>query len=84
MFREVCEQGNIAPDLLDVEDDAIATDHARSDGAVDDGGRAHAQTMHYFLAGIRKQSGSTREMLSAHGVADEVFDRKLCNLVSNK
>jgi hypothetical protein len=70
-------------DLLNVEENAIASDYARSDVAVDDSGRAHSQTMHYFLAGIRKQYGSTRELLSAQGVADKVFDRLLCNLVSD-
>jgi 8-oxo-dGTP diphosphatase len=69
-------------DLIDVEDSAIASDYALSDGAVHDGSRAHPQTMLHFLTGIREQYGSTRELLSAHGVPGEVFDQLRRNLVS--
>jgi 8-oxo-dGTP diphosphatase len=69
-------------DLLDVEDNAIASDYSLSDRALDDGGRAHSQTMLLFLTGIREQHGSTREHLSAHGVPREVFDQLRRNLVS--
>lgn len=69
-------------DLIDVEDSAIASDYALSDGAVHDGSRAHPQTMLHFLTGIREQYGSTRELLSAHGVSGEVFDQLQRNLVS--
>jgi protein-tyrosine phosphatase len=70
-------------DLIGVEDSGIASDYALSDRAVDDGGRAHSQTKFHFLTGIREQYGSTRELLSAHGVSDELFDQLLNNLVSN-
>jgi protein tyrosine/serine phosphatase/ADP-ribose pyrophosphatase YjhB (NUDIX family) len=69
-------------DLLDVEDNAIASDYALSDRAVNDGARAHSQTMLHLLAGIREQYGSTRELLKAQGVSDEVFDQFRRNLVS--
>jgi ADP-ribose pyrophosphatase YjhB (NUDIX family) len=69
-------------DLLDVEDNAIASDYALSDQALDDGGRAHSQTMLHFLTGIREQYGSTRELLRSHGVPDEEFDQLRRNLVS--
>jgi protein-tyrosine phosphatase len=69
-------------DLLDVEDNAIASDYALSDRAVDDGGRAHSLTMLHFLSGLRKQFGSTRELLSARGVSGAVFDQLQRNLLS--
>jgi protein tyrosine/serine phosphatase/ADP-ribose pyrophosphatase YjhB (NUDIX family) len=69
-------------DLLGVEDKAIASDYALSDRAVNDGARAHSQTMLHLLAGIREQYGSTRELLKAQGVSDEVFDQFRRNLVS--
>jgi ADP-ribose pyrophosphatase YjhB (NUDIX family) len=69
-------------DLLDVEDNSIASDYALSDRAVNDGARAHPQTTLHLLTGIRQKYGSTRELLSAHGLSDEVFDRLQRNLLS--
>lgn len=61
-------------DLLEVEEEVIAADYALSDGVVDDGERAQAQTIHCLLALLRKQHISTRDMLIRAGVSAWCID----------
>jgi protein-tyrosine phosphatase len=69
-------------DLLEVADEAIATDYSLSDPVVCDGGRAHSTTMLEFLTLLRAEYGSTRDLLSARGVADNVIDQASRDLVA--
>ena len=55
-------------DLLDVTDEAIALDYAQSDGFHPQSGRAHAETIHEFLALVRGRYDSIESMLSPLGV----------------
>lgn len=70
-------------DLLDVTDEAIAFDYALSDQAVNDGGRAHPETMLEFLTLLRKHHGSTRELLKAHSLTQDALDRVTRNLLAD-
>jgi len=55
-------------DILDVTDEAIATDYARSDSFDPGSGRAHFATIQELLALVRGHYGSTQQMLDPHGV----------------
>jgi len=57
-----------ALDLLDVPDDVIALDYALSDEVLDDGGSAEPETIHNLLDVIRREHGSTRDMLVRRGM----------------
>jgi protein-tyrosine phosphatase len=57
-------------DLLEVDDDTIAADYARSDAFVHDGGRAHSATIVEFLNLIRRRYGSVHELLRGYGLPD--------------
>lgn len=59
-------------DLLGAEEQAIASDYALSDTAVDDGGRAHSKTIVHLFSLLREQHGSTLELLSPYGVSSDV------------
>ncbi len=69
-------------DLLGVADEAIAFDYALSDRVIDDGGRAHSQTVLHFLFLLRQQYGSTLELLTAHGMSEDEHGRLLHNLLT--
>ena len=61
-------------DLLGVPDEVIAADYALSDSDKE-GERAHAETMHLFLRGIREAHGSTRAMLLRGGGSEAAVKR---------
>jgi protein-tyrosine phosphatase len=61
-------------DLLGVTDEAIAADYAHSDPFDQEVGRAHAATVHEFLALIRRRFGSTQRMLAPQGVTSGVVE----------
>jgi protein-tyrosine phosphatase len=62
-------------DLLEVPEEVIAADYALSDGVVEDGAGAQAETIHHLLELLRKQHTSTRELLLRAGVAAECIDQ---------
>jgi protein-tyrosine phosphatase len=62
-------------DLLEVAEEAIAADYALSDGVIEDGARAQAETIHHLLKRLREQHTSTRELLLRAGVAPECIDQ---------
>jgi len=59
-------------DLLDVTDEAIATDYARSDPFDPASGRAHAGTIQELFRLVRARYGSVERMLAPYGVTDSV------------
>lgn len=61
-------------DLLDVVDDAIAMDYARSDAFAPETGRAHAATILKLLALVRDRYGSSERMLAPLGVTASIVD----------
>jgi hypothetical protein len=61
-------------DLLDVTDEAIATDYALSDLFVQDGGRAHPGTIIEFFRLLRSHHGSTQRLLLSRGVSAHVVE----------
>jgi protein-tyrosine phosphatase len=56
-------------DLLDVPEEVVAADYALSDGAIEDGARAQAETIHNFLKLLRGRHTSTRKLLLRAGVS---------------
>lgn len=61
-------------DLLGVSEEVIGKDYALSDSAVQDGERAHVETMPLFLKLIRDRYGSTRSMLAGHGASAHALE----------
>jgi protein-tyrosine phosphatase len=59
-------------DLLDVTDEAIGADYARSDDFDQGSGRAHAGTVQELFALVRGRYGSTQCMLAPYGVTTSV------------
>jgi protein-tyrosine phosphatase len=63
-------------DLLDVLDESIAADYALSSVVDDEEGRnANPENILCFLARIRAEYGSTREMLLESGLSGDTIDR---------
>jgi protein-tyrosine phosphatase len=60
-------------DLLDVPEDTIAADYARSDLFDPQTGRAHPETMLELLALLRTRYGSVRDLLAPHSIAEDTF-----------
>ena len=61
-------------DLIDVSDEAIATDYACSDPFDPDSGRAHAATVLELFLLLRSHYGSVQRMLGSHGIADSLVE----------
>jgi protein-tyrosine phosphatase len=59
-------------DLLDVTEEAIATDYARSDSYDPGSGRAFFATIQELFALVRGHCGSTQQMLAPHGVTTSI------------
>lgn len=68
-------------DLLGVADETIASDYALSDQVVDDGGRAHPQSILHFLSLLRQRHGSTFELLTLHGMSEDEHQRLIRSLL---
>jgi protein-tyrosine phosphatase len=62
-------------DLLEVPQDVIAADYALSDGVIDDGARAYAETIPHLLNQLRERHSSSRELLLRSGVAPGCIER---------
>jgi protein-tyrosine phosphatase len=62
-------------DLLEVSDEAIASDYAQSDFFDQQGGRSYPATILEFLALMRDRYGSTTRMLFSVGVPVDVVER---------
>lgn len=60
-------------DLLDVPDEAIAADYARSDLFDPQTGRARPETILELLALLRTRYGSIQRMLSPHSIAEDTL-----------
>lgn len=60
-------------DLLEVPDDTIAADYARSDLFDPQTGRAHPETMLELLALLRTRYGSVRDLLAPHSIAEDTL-----------
>jgi hypothetical protein len=60
-------------DLLDVPDDAIASDYARSDLFDQQTGRAHPETILDLLAQLRTRYGSAKDMLAPHSITEDTL-----------
>jgi len=71
-------------DLLDVADEAIATDYAHSDAFDSAGGRAHAATVVELSALVRDRYGSVQRMLAPWGVSDTVVESLRRNLLVSR
>ncbi|HEV2121174.1 MAG TPA: tyrosine-protein phosphatase [Chloroflexota bacterium] len=56
-------------DLLEVTEEAIAADYALSDGIIEDGARAHAETIYHLFELLRRKHTSTRDLLMTSGVS---------------
>lgn len=61
-------------DLLDVTDEAIAMDYARSDAFARETGRAHPATILELLSHVRDRYGSTERMLAPLGVTSSIVE----------
>jgi protein-tyrosine phosphatase len=59
-------------DLLDISEEAIASDYAQSDSFEQESGRAHADTIVELFALVRERYGSTQRMLARHGVTGSI------------
>jgi len=59
-------------DLLDVTEEAVATDYARSDSFDPVSGRAHSATIPELFALVRGHFGSTQQMLAPYGVTSTI------------
>ncbi len=69
-------------DLLGVADETIASDYALSDLAANDTGRAHSETILHFLSLLRRQHGSTFELLTKHGMSADDQEQLLRSLLT--
>jgi len=61
-------------DLLDVPDEEIARDHARSDFFDPESGRAHSATILELLTLVRGHYGSSLQMLVSRGLAESAVE----------
>jgi protein-tyrosine phosphatase len=61
-------------DLLDVPEEAIASDYAESDGFEPESGRSHSATILEFFGLLRRYHGSTLRMLRSSGLPPEVVE----------
>ncbi|MCE9605474.1 MAG: tyrosine-protein phosphatase [Planctomycetia bacterium] len=68
-------------DLLDVTEQAIATDYAHSDSFDPAGGRAHTATVSELLGLVRDRYDSVQSMLSSLGIKDGVIESFRRNLL---
>gem|GEM_PF-2755033 len=59
-------------ELLDITDEAIATDYARSDSFDQQSGRALADTIHELFALVRRRHGSVQQLLAPQGVTNNI------------
>jgi protein-tyrosine phosphatase len=60
-------------DVLGVPEEVIAGDYALSDGVIDDGERARAETIHRLFDLLRARYGSSAALLGAAGASSELL-----------
>jgi protein-tyrosine phosphatase len=68
-------------DLLDVAEEAIATDYGLSDAFEPAGGRAHPATIVEWFGLVRNRYGSVARLLASSGVTDGVVEALGRNLL---